>query len=89
VVVENDTALLQATGRGPLSPLLVYIQDLTLWPAETISQRVLGWKWQIDATPVWRGPSWWQMLMAIFANAFLLFAIGTCIGWFNQKLRKS
>jgi len=79
VVVENDTALLQATGRGPLSPLLVYIQDLTLVASWNNFPTSFGVEWQIDATPVWRGPSCWQMLMAIFANAFLLFAIGTCI----------
>jgi hypothetical protein len=83
------SVLAQGAGWGPLGPLLVYIQDLTLWPAQTICQRVLGWKWLIAATPVWRGPSWWQMILAIFANAFLLFVIGTCIGWFNQKFRKS
>ncbi len=76
--------ILKAYGNGPDTFLLVLCWAVVLGPAGGIC-KLFGWEWQILIS---KGPSWVQTVLAILTNAFLLFLVGTLIGWIVGKFKK-
>ena len=76
--------VLKAYDGGPFAFLLLYLWSAVLSPAAAICY-LFGWKWNILIS---EGASNVQVILAIVMNAFLLFLLGTLIGWIVGKLEK-